>query len=273
MTLHATMYHGGKSGIRPVGKWIRSLLPPDRSVTYVEPYAGMLGVLLNRPRSSCEIANDLNGRIVNWWRMIRDHPDEFARRIALTPYSEEMYREASASLDDGSPMARAINLSLVLTSSMGHGDGGLSSGFAVTYLPNSGSPSKKFHSIADRVPRLAERMKDVQLLNRPAIKILERIVDEDGTVIYCDPPYAGTVTKHYAVDESDRDHTFDLLRSQRGRVAISGYGDEWDDLGWHRSTLDRTMALPGQTGESRPRTEVLWTNYRPDQQIELGEES
>ena len=44
--LTALNYFGGKA--RPgLNKWIRSILPDDRSVTYVEPYAGMLGILRN----------------------------------------------------------------------------------------------------------------------------------------------------------------------------------------------------------------------------------
>ena len=120
---------------------------------------------------------------------------------------------------------------------------------------------------APRVPRLAERMKGVRLLNLPANDLLEEIVDDDQAVIYCDPPYTGTNVIDYSVVKIDRDHTFDLLRSQRGRVAISGYGDEWDDLGWHRSIFVRAMVMPGRTREVESRTEVLWTNYRPDQQI------
>ena len=51
------------------GEWIASLLPNEyEEITYIEPFGGMFGVGLNRPKSAVEIYNDLNGRAVNWWR-------------------------------------------------------------------------------------------------------------------------------------------------------------------------------------------------------------
>lgn len=55
-----------------------------------------------------------------------------------------------------------------------------------------------------------------------------------------------------------------VLRECVGRVAISGYGEEWDGLGWHRQEK-RTMRgiyRGTEIGSTySPRTEVLWTNY------------
>lgn len=48
---------------------------------YVEPFAGSLAVLLARPGGAgkVETANDKDGLISNFWRAIRDKPDEVAR--------------------------------------------------------------------------------------------------------------------------------------------------------------------------------------------------
>ena len=84
MTLSALSYYGGKSGGHGSsgrGRWIASLLPGDTRTLYAEPYAGMLGILLQRAPAKLEIVNDLNRRIVNWWRVVRDHPDELARMM------------------------------------------------------------------------------------------------------------------------------------------------------------------------------------------------
>ena len=45
---------------------------------YVEPFAGSLAVLLNRPQpfGGTETVNDLDGLLSNAWRAIRDNPDE-----------------------------------------------------------------------------------------------------------------------------------------------------------------------------------------------------
>lgn len=46
---------------------------------YVEPFAGSLGVLLAGPAHSREIVCDLDGMICNFWRAMRDAPEETAR--------------------------------------------------------------------------------------------------------------------------------------------------------------------------------------------------
>ena len=72
--LMAMQWWGGKAATRPGGsnRWIRSRLPVRSA--YVEPFAGMLGVLLARPRVSVEVVNDLDGRVVNWWTQVRGPP-------------------------------------------------------------------------------------------------------------------------------------------------------------------------------------------------------
>jgi hypothetical protein len=49
-------------------------------VNYVEPFAGSLGVLLNRPGkwAGPETINDLSGMVVNFWRCVRFKPAELA---------------------------------------------------------------------------------------------------------------------------------------------------------------------------------------------------
>ena len=68
-------YYGGKNPQRGVPHWINSLLPSTKECTlYVEPFCGMMGVLLSRQESFCEIVNDANERVVNWWRRHQGSP-------------------------------------------------------------------------------------------------------------------------------------------------------------------------------------------------------
>lgn len=45
-------------------------MPPHRS--YLEPFAGSLAVLFNKPRSAIETVNDIDGDIVNFFRVLRE---------------------------------------------------------------------------------------------------------------------------------------------------------------------------------------------------------
>ena len=61
--LSALRYYGGKNAQHRTGRWIASMLPYDKG--YVEPFAGMLGVLLQRRRSAAEMVNDADGNLID----------------------------------------------------------------------------------------------------------------------------------------------------------------------------------------------------------------
>ena len=101
-----------KSPYGKIGPWIASILPWRRDSCYVEPFAGMLGVLLCRRPVQPEIVNNRDGNLVCWWRMVRDHPNKFAHLVIQTPRSRDLYREACSRLKAGiaSPARRALAL-------------------------------------------------------------------------------------------------------------------------------------------------------------------
>jgi DNA adenine methylase len=56
-------------------QWIISNFPEGyQKMTYLEPYMGSLAVLFNKNRSVIETINDLDGNVVNLFKVIRDRP-------------------------------------------------------------------------------------------------------------------------------------------------------------------------------------------------------
>lgn len=75
-----------------LAEWIVSLMPPHKS--YLEPFFGSGAVFFSKPTSRIETINDLDGEIVNLFRVVRDTPEALERAVALTPYSREEYEAA-----------------------------------------------------------------------------------------------------------------------------------------------------------------------------------
>ena len=107
---------GGKSfyGTHKTGRWIAGLLPPpEATYTYLEVYAGMLGILLQRRPAKREIVSDLDGDLINWWTVVRDQPEELAELLEWTPsWSSDLFAEACHNLDFPEPVRRAYYFTL-----------------------------------------------------------------------------------------------------------------------------------------------------------------
>ena len=258
MVLSALRYAGGKAGKHSAGRWIAAQLPATE--LYVEPFCGMLGVLLQRPKAAVEIVNDTNRRLINWWRCLRDEPDELLRLMAFSPHSRDEFVDALSRLDDVglTSVERAAAYGVVLRQSYTSSDTATAGDWLVRWT--SGHAQRRL--LMGRLGLVADRISDLQVENVDAVTLLERTAGYRQAVVYCDPPYYSVGTDKYAGGVDLADLT-EVLKAQTGRVAISGYGSEWDCLGWRR--LD-TSALchtgqPGVEQADITRREVLWCNY------------
>ena len=71
-------YPGAKNRL---ANWICSFIP-DHEV-YCEPFFGSGAVFFNKPKAKIETVNDLDGKVINYFRVIREHPAELARLLSL----------------------------------------------------------------------------------------------------------------------------------------------------------------------------------------------
>ena len=227
-------YYGGKRGYGKA-EWIASFLPHKSDSCYIEPFAGMAGVLFARQPVKVEVLNDLNQRVVNWLRVVRDQPEEFGRLVEKTPISRVEYQWAITAMDDESlpPLRRALAFHVVVDQSIPRSDTASKAGWRCAYTPDA--EIRRNHR-QDEIKRIGNRLGNVQLECIDACILLDRIKDLDYRTIYADPPYPTSDTRRFTVRDFDREWLADVLMAQRGAVGISGYGDEWDVLGWRRVT-------------------------------------
>lgn len=175
-------YPGAKWGM---AKEIVSLMPTHRS--YLEPFFGSGAVLFNKPQSAIETVNDIDGDIVNFFRVLREQPDRLAKAISLTPYAREVFDDAHANRGTDA-FDRAYRFAI--RSKMGHGfKTNQKTGFKIDVYARERSYCV---SCWNRMPAdlldAAVRLKCVQIENRPALDLIRRF-NYENVLIYADPPY------------------------------------------------------------------------------------
>ena len=100
-------WHGGKWRLAP---WIISHFPPHR--IYTEVYGGAASVLMRKPRCYSEIYNDLDGEVVNLFRVLRDEvsAEKLQNALRLTPFAREEFNLAYSPTDDSIERARRLTV-------------------------------------------------------------------------------------------------------------------------------------------------------------------
>ena len=253
--------------------WLLPLLPACHH--YCEPFGGSGAVLLNRAPSPVETYNDLDGEVVNFFRVLRDEKDQLVEAIGLTPFSREEFSLACVIDPNLSPLERArrffvrarqVRTGLAQTASLGRWANCKNTSRAGM----SGVVSRWLGSIED-LPDIAMRLLRVQIENRPASEVV-RLYDSPETLFYCDPPYIHLTrgdNKAYGYEMTDEEHRqlAHVLNSAQGRVAISNYQCKlMDEL--HPAPKWTKNIAPEKTIHSTKgqRAEALWTNYDPFRQ-------
>jgi len=247
--------------------WLLPLLPQSKH--FCDVFGGSAAVLLNRPPSPIETYNDLDGEVVNFFRVLRDQSDELIHAIGLTPFSREEFELAIAGAKAPiSDLERArrfyIRARQVRTGLAQRATSGRWAHCRLTSRAKmAGAVSRWLGSIED-LPYIAQRLLRVQIENSPAIEIIQRYDSED-TLFYCDPPYAHDSRgdkNAYAYEMTDEDHRrlAEVLRNTKGKVALSGYHCKLVDELYHDWSY---IEAPTKNCLSvrKPRTEVLWVNY------------
>lgn len=256
-------YHGGKWRLAP---WIISHFPAHRC--YVEPFGGAASVLLRKAASDAEVYNDLDGDVVNLFRVLRDPAmsKRLAHVCALTPYSRDEFRAAYSPSSDAVEQARR----LVVRATMGFGSAGATrgvTGFRLDTRRNSTTAQRVWACQPDNLAAVASRFAGVLVENRDAVQCMQDH-DTPDTLHFVDPPYLHDtrvqVAKNsaYRHDMTDVDHLtlLNCLRQLRGKVILCGYPNSlYSDLLPDWACVSRITIANGRAGSVR-RTECLWLN-------------
>lgn len=232
LTRSALRYHGGKWRIAP---WVIAHFPPHD--VYVEPFGGGASVLLRKERSRGEVYNDIDGRIVNIFRVMQNPETaaELASRLYFTPYSREEYY-AAFKMETDDPIEQARQM--IVRSYMGFGSNAITStrkspqGFR-SRTSGGYFPSREWATYPELLRGFTMRLRGVVLDNRDAMRVMTAY-DSDIALHYVDPPYlAGlrnktNAKKSYINEMTDDDHATlcEFLKTLAGNVVLSGYDND-----------------------------------------------
>jgi DNA adenine methylase len=245
-------YHGGKWILAP---WIIEHFPAHRC--YVEPFGGGGSVLLRKPRSYAEVYNDLDGEMVNLFRVVRDNGEDLRRLLELTPFSRVDFRESYEASGDALEQARRT----VVRSFMGFGSNShnKNTGFRSNSNRSGTTPAHDWRNYPGALGAIIDRLRGVVIENRDAVEVM-RAHDAETTLHYVDPPYVAATRdkggdyRHEMTDEQHRALAA-ALSELKGAVIVSGYPSPlYDELFAEWQRVERRALADG----AAERTEVLW---------------
>jgi DNA adenine methylase len=266
-------WFGSKRTLAPE---IVKAIGPHRA--YFEPFCGSMAVLFAKDQCTMETVNDLHGDLINLARMIQNPatwPVLFSR-LQRTFAAKELWRESHdviAQTEFAPTLDRAyhwfVDSWLGRNGTVGSNGG---NNFCIRYTSKGGQPATRFSSAVDSLPTWAERLRRVVMLNEDGFKLLERIEDLEGTVIYCDPPYIVKGAKYrFDFEPDDHERLATLLhRFRKTKVVVSYY--DHPDLeslypDWQRRSLDATKAMVNMgardSGGAVVAPEILLINKKP----------
>lgn len=262
----------------PGGKYdsLQNLMPllPYRQ-SFIDVFGGSGCVLLSRDQERLMVYNDIHSAIVDFYRVVRDKPDELADRLVLYLHSREEWEHCKKTWYDPnlSDVERAARWYYMTQYSF---LGKQQSFGRVTGNSENKILARVAGTLTSKLPQFLEihrRLIHVQIENLDFRVCLDDY-DSKGAVFYCDPPY-------YLVDGSSYDHKMsrddhiallETIMEMKGFVALSGYDNSlYNEYKWEnkaqwsrreRADAQAISALNGKTaeitGHRGSREETLW---------------
>lgn len=253
----ALSYYAGKWRLAP---WIISHFPAH--TCFVEPYGGAMSVLLRKSPSQLEVYNDLDQSVVNFFKVLRERPNELIQAIELTPDSRSEQLLSFCSGDD--PLEPARRFDLLSWQTIGGSGAQRRSGWRYQReSKNRGSTVVGEWNRVDSLWSLVQRLKHVQIEQDEAISVIERF-DAPRTLVYADPPYLWSTRTsqqryQHELDEVGHRQLAEVLHGIGSMVIVSGYPSQlYQTLYRDWKRVERSSLCQG----GRKATECLWISPR-----------
>ena len=251
-------YYGGKQRLVSL---ILSLIPEHK--LYCEPIVGGAAVILGKEPTEMEVINDLNGEVVNFYRVCHSDFQKLGQLIKATPHSRLIHRETQDILknaDQHNPIKRAWAFWVQTNMSF---SSRIFGGYA--YERNSNGTLKRFiNKKLAFTEAIKERLEMVDIENNDALRVIKSR-DARDSFFYCEPHYLNSIMGHYkGYTEKDFEELLNVLANIKGKFLLSSYPSDMLQKftrkhKWHTLTKRTGVAVTKHT--DKVKTEVLTANY------------
>jgi DNA adenine methylase len=184
--------------------------------TYVEPFAGGAQVLFHKAPSKVEVLNDLDGELVNFYRVCQSHHEELIRYMRFMLMSREwftrLHKIQPESMTDIQRAARYFYLQKTA-----YGGRVTRQNYAIHVVQRPNFSPARLHELLEAAHA---RLSRVQIEQLPYQEILLKY-DRPGTFFYLDPPYYDIRLYRHNLEHDDFVHMAGHLKVIKGKFLLS----------------------------------------------------
>ncbi|XHS78479.1 DNA adenine methylase [Burkholderiaceae bacterium UC74_6] len=223
---------------------------------YVELFAGGAALYFLRPPAKVEVINDVNGELVNLYRVVKVHLEEFIRQFKWALSSRELFKwiqdTPPETLTDVQRAARFFYLQQ-------HCFGGKVEG--QTWGTATTAPPINLLRIEEQLSSAHLRLSTTYIENRHWKACMEQY-DRPHTFFYMDPPY--WETEGYGVDFPFKEYEAmaELMRRIKGKamVSINDHPAIRECFkGFHMESFDINYTVGGGARQAERKELVIWS--------------
>lgn len=254
MTKPIIPWIGGK---RRLAKHIIPLFPEHQC--YVEPFCGAAALYFLKPETKVEVLNDINGELVNLYRVVKHHLSEFIQQFQWALYSRQMFIwEQNTPSEILTDIQRAARFYFLQRSAFGGKVVGQSYGTSTT-----DTPRLNLLRIEEELSAAHLRLSQTYIEHLDWAACIEKY-DRPHTLFYCDPPYWGTEGYGVEFGLEQYQRMAELAKNIKGHMVISVNDiDEMRETfaGLTIKTADITYSLSGAGRSPKKSRELIICNW------------
>ena len=231
-----------------------------RHHSYLEPFFGSGAVLFRKTPAPIETVNDINGDVVNLFRVVQTKAEELAEAVAGLPYARRVYEASLQGASEASDVERAVRFLTTVWQSYGTRADGMNCGWKKDVVGREAAYAvRNWNRLPSWIVAAQARLKQVQIEHKDALQLIRQF-NHPKVLIYNDPPYMLSTRRcranyRHEMDDAAHEELLDVLNRHRGVVMLSGYANELYDAklqDWARYDTDMVIT------SGQKRTESLW---------------